>query len=95
MLAIFAPFRTHICGEWIGAGFDAIEALLAADPVRGRFCYGDAPGLADVYLVPQVDSARRFKIDMARWPLISAVDAACGERDAFRRAAPLVQPDAG
>jgi maleylpyruvate isomerase len=83
------------CGEWISAGFDAIEALLAADPVRGRFCHGDAPGLADAYLIPQVESARRFKINMARWPLISAVDAACGELDAFRRAAPMAQPDAG
>lgn len=33
--------------------------------------------MADVYLVPQVESARRFGVDMARWPLISAIDAAC------------------
>ena len=83
------------CGNWIGAGFDAIEALLAADAKRGAFCFGDAPTLADVYLVPQVESARRFKVDMARWPLISAVDAASGKLDAFRLAAPALQPDAG
>ena len=82
------------CGEWIGAGFDAIEALLTTTPGRGRFCFGGAPGLADVYLVPQVESARRFHVDMARWPLISEIDAACGELDAFRRAAPGAQPDA-
>lgn len=83
------------CGTWITAGFDAIEALLAADTARGDFCFGHAPTLADVYLVPQVESARRFKVDLSPYPLIRAVDAACGELDAFRRAAPAVQPDAG
>jgi maleylpyruvate isomerase len=83
------------CATWITAGFDAIEALLAADTRRRDFCFGTAPTLADVYLVPQVESARRFKIDMGRWPLISAVDTACQGLVAFREAAPAVQPDAG
>ncbi|HEV7913332.1 MAG TPA: maleylacetoacetate isomerase, partial [Albitalea sp.] len=36
------------CAGWIADGFDAIEALLAADERRGAFCFGNAPGLADV-----------------------------------------------
>lgn len=83
------------CATWITAGFDAYEALLAQDKNRGRFSFGDAPTVADVYLVPQVESARRFKVDMGRWPLISAVNAACAGLDAFKNAAPLAQPDAG
>jgi maleylpyruvate isomerase len=82
------------CATWITAGFDAFEALLAADQGRGDFCYGDAPSMADVYLIPQVESARRFKVDMARWPLISAVDAACANIEAFQLATPGNQPDA-
>ena len=82
------------CATWITAGFDAFEALLAADQGRGDFCYGDAPSVADVYLIPQVESARRFKVYMARWPLISAVDAACANIEAFRLATPGNQPDA-
>ncbi len=82
------------CGQWIAAGFDAIEALLAADPLRGDFCFGQAPTLADVYLVPQVESARRFKVELGRWPQIAAIDAACANIPAFARAAPLRQPDA-
>jgi maleylpyruvate isomerase len=81
------------CATWIAAGFDAIEALIAADTQRGDFCFGHAPTLADVYLVPQVESARRFKVDMTRWPLIGKVDAACAQIDAFRRAIPASQPD--
>jgi len=82
------------CATWITAGFDAIEALLTQDDTRGSFCFGKAPGLADVYLIPQVESARRFGVDLARWPLISTVDAACSALPAFAQAAPLAQPDA-
>lgn len=82
------------CATWITAGFDAYEALLAADTQRGEFSFGHTPTLADVYLIPQVESARRFKVDLGRWPLICAVDAACAKLDAFRLAAPGLQPDA-
>ena len=82
------------CATWIESGFDALEALLAADTNRGAFCFGDAPTLADVYLVPQVESARRFHVDLSPYPNIVAIDRACGQLDAFRRAAPAVQPDA-
>jgi maleylpyruvate isomerase len=82
------------CATWIASGFDALEALLATDSRRGRFCFGDAPTIADVYLVPQVESARRFNVDLARWPAIQTVDAVCAEIDAFRLAAPALQPDA-
>jgi maleylpyruvate isomerase len=82
------------CGHWISEGFDAYEALIAADKTRGRFSFGDTPTLADVYLIPQVESARRFNVDLGRWPLISAIDKACGELEAFKKAAPMAQPDA-
>lgn len=82
------------CTTWIAAGFDAIEALLANDRQRSEFCFGNTPTLADVYLVPQVESARRFKLDLARWPRVMSVDEACARLEAFRRAAPVLQPDA-
>lgn len=82
------------CGTWISDGFDAYEALIAVDKTRGCFSFGDTPTLADVYLIPQVESARRFNVDMSRWPLICAVDQACSELEAFKQAAPLAQPDA-
>jgi len=34
-------------------------------------------------------------VDLARWPLVQAVDAACAPLEAFRKAAPSAQPDAG
>jgi maleylpyruvate isomerase len=82
------------CGTWITSGFDAYEALLAADTKRGRFSFGDAPTIADCYLIPQIESARRFKVDLTRWPLIMAVEKACMALEAFQKAAPSQQPDA-
>ena len=81
-------------GTWISAGFDAYEAFLAADSSRGRFSHGNRPSLAECYLIPQIESARRFKVDLSRWPLIMAVEKACMELEAFQRAAPSQQPDA-
>lgn len=82
------------CQTWIEAGFDTLEGMLAADRRRGAFCFGHAPTLADVYLVPQIESARRFRIDLARWPRIRDIDAHCARLEAFRLAAPALQPDA-
>jgi maleylpyruvate isomerase len=84
----------HWCGTWISDGFDAFEALLATDTQRSGFSFGNTPTIADAYLIPQIESARRFKVDLGRWPLIMEVNAKCGAMDAFQRASPLAQPDA-
>jgi maleylacetoacetate isomerase len=75
---------------WITEGFKAIEQLIGPGP----FAFGDKPTLADVYLVPQVYNARRFKVPLDAFPKIVAADAACNEIEAFRAAAPERQPDA-
>lgn len=81
------------CGTWISAGFDAYDALLQTRG-RGTFSFGDRPSLADAYLVPQIESARRFKVDLAQWPRLQSIDAACAELEAFQAASPARQPDA-
>jgi len=76
--------------HWVMEGFRALEQMLAPGP----FAFGDKPTLADVYLVPQVYNARRFKTPLDAFPNIVAIDAACNELEAFRAAAPEKQPDA-
>ncbi|MGH8225340.1 MAG: maleylacetoacetate isomerase [Gammaproteobacteria bacterium] len=78
--------------HWVATGFAALEAMLADSP-GDRFCHGDTPGLADLCLVPQVYNARRFECDLAPYPSIVRIDAACAELEAFIRAAPEAQPD--
>ncbi|MGH6835931.1 MAG: maleylacetoacetate isomerase [Methylocella sp.] len=78
--------------HWIGIGFCAIEARLAA--LAGRHAVGDQITLADICLVPQVYNARRAGLDLAPFPRIAAADAAAREQPAFAQAAPEAQPDA-
>ncbi len=61
---------------------------------QGSFAFGEAPGLADICLVPQLGNARRFGVDVTRFPRLLAIEAQCNALDAFREAAPANQPDA-
>lgn len=79
--------------HWIESGFAALEQLLD-DPASGRFSHGDQPGLADCCLVPQVYNARRFGVDLNRYPRIAAIEAACLQLPAFLQAQPEAQLDA-
>jgi len=80
--------------HWVAETFGALETRLASEAGTGKFCHGDAPGLADICLVPQVINNTRFNVDMAPYPTISRIHAACMELDAFKKAAPANQPDA-
>ena len=77
---------------WVRRGFDAIEQVLSSSV--GDFCFGPAPTLADVCLVPQVFNADRFEVPMGAYPNIRRISDHCSTLDAFARAAPGVQPDA-
>ena len=80
--------------HWIAEGLGALEASLASDPDTGKFCHGDAPGLADCCLVPQLANAHRFKCDVLPYPTLLKIEQNCQALEAFRRAAPGEQPDA-
>src|SRR3979409_1130693 len=58
-------------------GLAACETLVASEP--GPFCFGEAPTMADLCLVPQLANARRFGVDLAAFPrLLKAAAAATG-----------------
>ena len=82
------------CQRWLGEGLAACEALLARESSRGPFCYGQTPGLAEICLVPQLFSARRFKVPLEAMPRLLEIDSACAALPAFADAHPSRQPDA-
>jgi maleylpyruvate isomerase len=73
-------------------GLTACETLIANEP--GPFCFGVAPTLADLCLVPQLANARRFGVDLAAFPRLLKAETAAKELKAFADAAPDRQPDA-
>jgi maleylpyruvate isomerase len=60
----------------------------------GRHCHGDELTLADLFVVPQLYGARRFGLDVSKFPTLLRVEASCASLPAFVAAAPERQPDA-
>jgi maleylpyruvate isomerase len=97
---VLRMLREKVAGwdrEWarfhIAAGLEGLERAVA-DGGAGRFCHGDAPGLAECYLVPQLYNARRYGVDVAPFPALLRVEAACQALPAFAASHPDRQPDA-
>ena len=75
--------------HWIAQGFNALEQQVEAAP----FCMGDKPTLADICLIPQVNNAKRFAMDLSPYPQIVSIWKHCMTMDTFQKAAPDNQPD--
>ena len=71
--------------HWITQGFAALEAM--ADPDK-PYLSGDAPGLADVFLIPQMANARRVNTPLDAFPNLVAIDARATALGPFARAHP-------
>jgi maleylacetoacetate isomerase len=81
---------TNWITTWVHAGFKATEKLIG----ETHFSFGQQPTLADVVLVPQIFSARRFQVKLDNYPRILRVEAEAARHPAFIDAAPQNQPDA-
>jgi maleylacetoacetate isomerase len=79
--------------HWLGAGLQAIEALLAEHPESGRLCHGDRPTVADICLVTQVTPAKTFDCPLAAYPRVMRIYDSCMAIPAFADAHPSRQPD--
>ena len=80
--------------HWFATGFTALEELLRRRGTAHPFCYSEAPGWADLHLVPQVRKGlSRFNVDMTPYPLIAGVFDKCVDLPAFIKAAPESQSD--
>jgi maleylacetoacetate isomerase/maleylpyruvate isomerase len=80
--------------HWVERGLEAIEQRLASDPQTGSFCHGDAPTLADVFLVPQIFNAQRMNCRLDHVPTVMRVFEACMQVPAFATTQPSNCPDA-
>jgi maleylacetoacetate isomerase/maleylpyruvate isomerase len=83
--------RDRWYAHWVREGFRSLEPMLA-DGQTGRFCHGDAPTVADIFLVPQVVNAQRFKVDLADFPRVVGIFERCMKLPAFERAHPATHP---
>jgi maleylacetoacetate isomerase len=88
------PVRDKWYAHWIREGFVSLEGLLEREKRAGKFCHGDAPGMADICLVPQVFNAQRFNCPTGDYPIAMRIFEACMALKPFQDAAPMKQGDA-
>jgi maleylacetoacetate isomerase len=81
--------------HWIATGFRSLEENAKRLTGEGRHMFGNSVTLADIYIVPQMYNARRFKCDLDPYPTLRAICAHLESLPAFAKAAPEAQPDAG
>lgn len=72
--------------RWVTQGFAALETLIGRH--GGTFAFGDAPTLADCYLVPQLDNAERYSVDLQAFPRLRAAGEAARALPAVAAAHP-------
>lgn len=77
--------------DWMTRGFTAFQALIAKDT---PYCFGDAPTLADICLIPQLYNAHRWGCDLTPFTRLTDIEAHCLAQPAFAAARPEAQPDA-
>ncbi|VXB86889.1 putative maleylacetoacetate isomerase [Pseudomonas sp. 8AS] len=78
--------------HWVDQGLAAVEQGLAV--FDERLSLGERPGYLEACLIPQLYNARRFACDLSGYPRILAIATRCETLEAFKLAAPEVQPDA-
>jgi maleylacetoacetate isomerase len=80
--------------HWIGVGFIALEEEAKRATGDGNHMFGKSVTLADIYIVPQMYNARRFKCELEPYPTLRGICAHLESLPAFSKAAPELQPDA-
>lgn len=79
------------CQKWIHEGLSATEKILAA--TTRTYAFADQITAADLFIVPQIFSSLRFKVDISKYPTLSKINDNCLKLEAFQKAHPGKQID--
>lgn len=68
--------------HWIRKGLEVFETLVSQ--TAGRYCVGDKATMADVCLMPQLWTARKFGFDITQLPTVHGIFARLSQVPAFK-----------
>ena len=80
--------------HWCETGLLVLEQKLQSLGQQWKYCFGDEPGFADCFLIPQIANAQRFQCDLSAMPRLMQINQHCLAHPAFIKAMPANQPDA-
>lgn len=72
--------------HWLASSLREYDAMLERDSIRGTYSHGHNPTLADAFLIPQVQLARRFQVELAPYTSVMRVYDQCMTISAFQEA---------
>ena len=77
--------------HWAGQGLETLETTLKE--FSGAYCFGDQVTMADLFLIPQLLTCQRFKVDISKYPTLVRINENCLKLEAFQKAHPFKQID--
>lgn len=80
--------------EWVKHFiFQGLKAYQGKLSHGSKFSLGNEPTAADMFLIPQLYNAHRYKVDMSELGHLVEIEKNCLELEAFKKAHPVEQPD--
>lgn len=77
--------------HWAEQGLETLETTLKE--FSGTYCFGDQVTMADLFLIPQLLTCQRFKVDISKYPTLVKINENCLKLEAFKKAHPFKQID--
>ncbi|MEN0058012.1 MAG: glutathione S-transferase family protein, partial [Bdellovibrio sp.] len=77
--------------HWCASGLETLETTLKE--FAGTYCFGETVTMADLFVVPQLLTCQRFKVDLSKYPTLLKINENCLKLEAFQKAHPFRQVD--
>lgn len=77
--------------HWAAQGLETLETTL--QEFSGVYCFGNEVTMADLFLVPQMLTCNRFKVDLSNYPTLTKINNMCLSLEPFKKAHPFCQID--
>ncbi|KYG66965.1 maleylacetoacetate isomerase [Bdellovibrio bacteriovorus] len=77
--------------HWLPQGLETLENI--ASEFSGKYTFGDEITMADVFLIPQMLTSNRFKVDTSKYKTLTKIYENCTKHPAFIKADPFRQID--
>lgn len=85
------PQKEEWVQHWTMQGLASLEITLKE--FAGQYCFGDNVTMADLFLIPQIVTCKRFHVDTSKYPLLMRIYENCVALPAFEKAHPFRQID--